>query len=97
MAEGCDRRGRANRKPQTAFHGPRFSHALALKSTVQIRPQLLAHAGQGLARPAQGGSAKFMKNVFCVDAQLPDHRQGSLQPNPYLFQRLQNTPFGGGR
>lgn len=93
MAEEVEQTG--NLKQHFMWSPPLCSHALAFKCTVLIRPQLLAHAGQVLARPAPRGSAKFMKDVFYVDPRVCQTTAKALH-SLYLFQRLLNIPLRWG-
>ena len=58
MAEGSgssELEQTGNLKQHFMWSPPVCSHALASKYAVQIRPPLLGHAGQVIARPAKSG------------------------------------------
>lgn len=86
MAEEVEQTG--NLKHHFMWSLPLCSHALAFKCTVHVRPQLLAHVGQVLARPAPRGPAKFV-DIY-VDPWVCQTTAKTLH-SPYQSQRLLNT------
>lgn len=101
--EGGDGRGAAatveleqtgNLKQHFMWSLPLCSHVLALKCTVQIRPQLLAPAGQVLARQPSEAHWGYEECLLRGPSGLPDHSQGSIQPAS--LPEVPNTPSGWG-